>query len=64
MEVGLFSHPCLHAHAPQWTVALQQITSSLPEQDTRSAHRATASDLAQGASQGKHAFAPDGPEPL
>lgn len=29
----------------------------VPEQDTRSVHSATASDLAQDASQGKHAFA-------
>lgn len=30
MEVGLLSHPCLHALTPQQTDILQQITSSLP----------------------------------
>lgn len=38
------------------------VDTPVPEQDTRSAHRATASDLAQGISRGKHAFAPAGPE--
>lgn len=33
------------------------VDTPVPEQDTRSVHSATASDLAQGASQGKHAFA-------
>lgn len=40
------------------------VDTPVPQQESRSARRAAASDLAQAASRSKQAFAPAGPEPL